>query len=106
MKAMKTPNRIVPVAGPRRQPRRDSLLTPGSMASDRNSDMARRTTRSLSFDQNTRSASVARAPVQKIAVAGMTQRGIRDGESGPGDADASGSRPDSLAEVTLRGYAA
>ena len=80
-----TPNTMSNVAEPRRQPRLASRLTPGSMASDRNSDTASRTKIPLSFDQKNRTASASNAPVQNTAVAGTTQRGMREAGRSGGD---------------------
>ena len=72
-----TPKRISAVARPRRQPRRASRLTPGSMARARNSAMAKSTKRPLSLLQKNRTAIAPRNPLQNTMTAGMTQPGRR-----------------------------
>ena len=72
-----TPKRISAVARPRRQPRRASRLTPGSMARARNNAMAKSTKRPLSLLQKNRTAIAARNPLQKTMTAGTTQPGRR-----------------------------
>ena len=77
-----TPNRISAVADPRRQPRRASRLTPGSMASDRNTEMATRMKSPLSLPQKKRTAMAPRKPSQNTTTAGTTQRGMRRSSDG------------------------
>ena len=77
-----TPNRSSAVAVPRRQPRRARRLTPGSRASDRNTEMARRTKSPFSLPQKKRTARAARNPPQNTATPGSTQRGSRRDSEG------------------------
>ena len=77
-----TPNRMSAVAEPRRQPRRASRLTPGSMASDRNTEIATRTKSPLSLPQKKRTARAPRNPLQNTTTAGTTQRGRRRSSDG------------------------
>ena len=72
-----TPKRIRAVARPRRQPRRASRFTPGSMARARNNAMAKSTKRPLSLLQKNRTAIAPRNPLQKTMTAGTTQPGRR-----------------------------
>ena len=74
---MTTPPRMTPVADPRRQPRRVSRFTPGSIASDRNMDSASSTSSPLKLLQMERTTIEARNPAQNRAMAGSTQRGSR-----------------------------
>ena len=108
-----TPNRISAVAVPRRQPRRARRLTPGSMASDRNTEIASRTKSPLSLPQKKRTARAARKPPQKTTTAGTTQRGsapVVDASRRPSSLDAWPRRPATaldgvqLAAVGLGGH--
>jgi hypothetical protein len=68
---------ITMVARPRRQPRRASLATPGSIARDKNNDTNAMINSDDSREYAYRKRMVARKPNQKTKVAFHTQRGIR-----------------------------
>ena len=70
------PNRKTAVATPRRQPRRARKLTPGSMANDRNSEMARRNSSVCRRENSHRPTSVAMKPSQNTTTARRTHRGM------------------------------
>ncbi len=70
------PNRKTTVATPRRQPRRARKLTPGSMANDRNSEIAMRNRRVCRRENSHRPTSVAMKPSQNTTTARRTHRGM------------------------------
>ncbi len=86
------------MALPRRQPRLAKRLTPGSMASERNSEMTNSTKVPFRRAHTKRSATVTSAPAQKMIVAGITHCGIRvPAMTGP---EAGSGRPESTGSLS------